>query len=271
VISWALVYLGLAIVAPLCALAQALFPASETTPPVFDRTRALDWAYWLVTPLGTGFFTRATTLGAAAVLALALGWTFHDGDDLLDVFHARSPIAAWPLFVQALVALVLADFVSYWSHRLRHHARFFPLHAVHHSAERLDWLAAARMHPFDDLVDNVVVTFPVLVLGFDPRIFVAIGPLLILHTLYLHASVRLSLGPLRWVIASPDFHRWHHSIDPAAQNANYGGVFSIWDVMFGTFRLPPARETRFGLAEQDAMPESLGAQLVQPLVRLARR
>jgi len=271
VISWALVYVGLAVFAPICALAQRWIPASETTPRVFDRSRRIDWAYWVITPLGTGLLTRMATLGAAATLAFALGWAFHDADDLLDVFHARSPIASWALPIQSIVALVLADFVSYWSHRLRHHARLFPLHAVHHSAEKLDWLAAARMHPLDDLADNVLVTLPVLLLGFDPRIFLALGPVLILHTLYLHASVRLSLGPLRWVIASPDFHRWHHSIDPAAQNANYGGVFSIWDVMFGTFRMQPERETHFGLAPGDALPESLGAQLVTPLIRLAQR
>ncbi len=270
-ISWALVYVGLAVVAPLCALAQHLWPADDATPRAFERSRGVDWAYWLITPLGTGLLTRAATLGAAAVVAFALGWSFHDANDLLEVFHARSPIAGWPIAAQFVLALVLADFVSYWSHRLRHHARFFPLHAVHHSAEKLDWLAAARLHPLDDLADNVAVTLPVLVLGFDPRIFLALGPLLILHTLYLHASVRLSLGPLRFVIASPDFHRWHHAVELEAQGANFGGVFSIWDVLFGTFRMPSERATRFGVVGPDALPESLGAQLITPLKRLARQ
>lgn len=267
-ISWALVYAGLAVLAPLFALAQRLAPADDATPAALDRARAIDWAYWLITPLGTGLLTRSATLGAAAVLAFALGWPFHDADDLLGVFHQRSPVAAWPIALQAIVALVMVDFLSYWSHRLRHHPRFFPLHAVHHSAEKLDWLAAARMHPLDDLVDNVAVTLPVLVLGFEPAIFLALGPFLILHTLYLHASVRLSLGPLRFVIASPDFHRWHHAVDPAARDANYGGVFSIWDVMFGTFRMPAERASRFGL-DTGRLPESLGAQLTLPLKRLA--
>jgi sterol desaturase/sphingolipid hydroxylase (fatty acid hydroxylase superfamily) len=270
VISLALVYVGLALVAPLCALAQRMIPADDATPRVFTRARLTDWSYWLVTPIGTGFFTRASTLGAAAAIAFAMGWAFHDADDLLLVFSARSPLARWPLPLQCVLALVIADFVSYWSHRLRHHARFFPLHAVHHSAEMLDWLAAARLHPLDDLFDNVVVTLPVLVLGFDPRIFLALGPFLLLHTLYLHSSVRLSLGPLRYVLASPDFHRWHHSVDLAAQNANYAGVFSIWDVMFGTFRMPEhERATRFGL-DTGKLPESLGAQLVIPVTRLAQ-
>lgn len=268
-ISLALVYVGLAVLAPLCALAQQLIPADDHTPRVLSRARLTDWAYWIVTPIGTGFLTRAATLGAAAGVALAMGWAFHDADDLMGVFSAHSPLRAWPLALQAVLALVLADFVSYWSHRLRHTRFLFPLHAVHHSAEKLDWLAAARLHPLDDLFDNVAVTLPVLALGVDPRIFLALGPFLILHTLYLHSSVRLSLGPLRYVIASPDFHRWHHAVDVEAQNANYGGVLAIWDVMFGTFRMPEARATQFGLAGEK-LPESLLAQLWMPVMRLMR-
>lgn len=270
-ISWVLVYVGLALLAPLCALAQRAIPAEDPPPRVLDRSRALDWAYWLVTPLFTGLLTRVTTLGIAAGVALAAGLPFHDANDLMDVFHARSPVAGWPLALQALVALVMVDFLSYWSHRVRHQRWFWPLHAVHHSAEKLDWLAAARMHPLDDLADNVVVFLPVLLLGFDPRIFVSLGPALILHTLFLHASVRLSLGPLRFVIATPDFHRWHHAVEIEARDANYGGVLAIWDVMFGTFRMPRERATRFGVDEASKMPEQLGPQLVVPIVRLAQR
>jgi sterol desaturase/sphingolipid hydroxylase (fatty acid hydroxylase superfamily) len=268
VISLAVVYVGLAIVAPLCALAQRIAPASERSSP-FDRARRLDWAYWLVTPLGTGLLTRLATIGAAGCVALALGWTIRDADDVLAVFHAHSPLGSLPLAAQIPLAIVVADFVSYWSHRLRHHRRFFPLHAVHHSPETLDWLAAARMHPLDDLADNVAVGLPVLLLGFDPLVFVAVGPLLLLHTLYLHANVRLSLGPLRFVLASPDFHRWHHAADEAAQGANFGGVLSLWDVLFGTFRMPSRRPTRFGLAG-DPLPETLAAQLLAPIARLRR-
>ncbi|MFO0683281.1 MAG: sterol desaturase family protein [Sandaracinus sp.] len=267
-ISLAIVYVGLALLGPLFALLQRLFPATSPVPRVLTRARGVDWAYWLVTPLFTGLLTRAATLGAAAVIAFAVGWAFHGADDLLEVFHARSPLAALPLWLQVVLALVLADFLSYWSHRLRHHARFFPLHAVHHAATTLDWLAAARMHPIDDLFDNVFVTLPVLVLGFDPRVFLALGPVLILHTLYLHADLRLSLGPLEKVIATPGFHRWHHATEVAAQSANYGGIFTIWDVLFGTYRRPVEEARDFGL-DGEGLPETFVGQAVEPLVRWA--
>lgn len=268
-ISLAIVYVGLALLGPLFAILQRLFPATEPVPAVLSRARKVDWAYWLVTPLFTGLLTRAATLGAAATIAFALRWPFHDADDLLAVFHARSPLAALPLAVQAVLALVLADFLSYVSHRVRHHPRLFPLHAVHHAATTLDWLAAARMHPLDDLFDNVFVTLPILVLGFHPGIFVVLGPVLILHTLYLHADLRLSLGPLERLIATPGFHRWHHATDLAAQNANYGGILTIWDVLFRSYRRPTDEARSFGL-DGEPLPETFAGQAMEPLVRWAK-
>ncbi len=268
-ISLVIVYLGLALLGPLFALLQRLFPATSPVPRALARARLVDWAYWLVTPLFTGLLTRAATLGAAAAIAFGAGWSFHDADDLLEVFHARSPVAALPLALQALLALVLADFLAYWSHRARHHPRLFPLHAVHHAATTLDWLAAARMHPIDDLFDNVFVTLPVLVLGFHPAIFLALGPVLILHTIYLHADLRLSLGPLEKLVATPGFHRWHHATEIAAQNANYGGILTIWDVAFGSYRRPVEEARDFGLAGE-SLPETLAGQALEPLVRWAR-
>jgi sterol desaturase/sphingolipid hydroxylase (fatty acid hydroxylase superfamily) len=268
-ISLVIAYLGFALLAPLCALAQRLWP-SAPAPRAMTRGRAIDWSYWLVvTPVITGVCTRAATVTVAVGAALAVGWGFHDANAVLSVFHERSPLpfAAMPLWAQLPLAIVIVDFVSYWSHRARHHRRFFALHAVHHSARELDWLAAARMHPLDDLADNVVVMLPVLFLGFDPIVLVVLGPLLLLHTLFLHSSIRVSLGPLRYLIITPDLHRWHHARDPAAQGRNFGGVLAIWDVAFGTFELPATPPTEFGLAV-DPLADTWHDQLVEPVRRV---
>lgn len=268
--SLALVYGGLLVLEPLCALAQRLWPSGEA-PRVFARERRLDWLYWLVTPLLTGVLTRAATIGALAVAVVAID---HDLDPqtFWSWFHARSPIGRQPLWLQAVEVLVLSDFLGYWSHRLRHTRMLWPLHAVHHAPERLDWLAAARMHPFDDLIDNVLVGLPVLLLGFDPLLFLALDPLLLLHTLYLHMAVRWRLGPLGHLLVSPVMHRWHHARDPVTQNANFGGVLSIWDRLFATWRVPARAPDAFGVDEAlpERLPETLRAQLWQPILRLAR-
>jgi sterol desaturase/sphingolipid hydroxylase (fatty acid hydroxylase superfamily) len=265
--SLALVYGGFLVLAPLCALAQHFFP-DRTAPPVLDRSRRIDWLYWLITPLFTGVITRAATLTFAATIALALDGRI-DPRTLLTTFHARSPIGEQPLWLQAIEALLIADFLSYWSHRIRHRGLLWKFHAVHHSPKQLDWLAAARMHPLDDLLDNVVVGLPILVLGFDPIVFLSLDPLLLLHTLYLHMGVRWDLGPLRYVIASPAFHRWHHAADEDAVDRNFAGVLSLWDVLFGTFRLPRVSPQAFGTPHTE-VPETLRGQLWEPIARLVR-
>lgn len=242
-----MVYGGLALLGPLLSLAQRRWPAPEGRPPIFARRRWLDWSFWLITPL----FTGVLTLGVGAWIAIGLaslgGHEVCTGAGLAlrcspwEAFVGAP--ARWPLPVQALLAFLLVDLLSYLSHRLRH--RFaWRLHALHHSPTELDWLAAARLHPLDDLADNVAVMLPVLLLGFDPRLFFAIGPLLLLHTLYLHAAVDWDLGGAGRLLASPAFHRDHHRV---GAEGNYGGVLSVWDHLFGT-TLPEGRpRAPFGL------------------------
>lgn len=269
-LSLAIVYVGLAVLAPLLALAQRLRPAAQGVPSPWTRARAIDWAYWLITPLGAGLLSRAIVVAAGAAVVLALGGRVAHADDVLSFFAARAVLRHLPWGAQLAIGLVLVDLLSYFSHRLRHHPRFFPLHAVHHSAEALDWLAAARMHPLDEIVDNVVVSLPVLFLGPEPWVFLALGPLTLLYTLLSHAAVRLRLGPLRFLVVTPDFHRHHHAIE--VPPANYAGMLALWDVVFGTYAEPHGEETglRFGLG-REPLPAGWRGQLLEPLRRLVGR
>ncbi len=261
--AFAAVYLGLALAGSLMALAQRRWPAGGA-PPALDRSRTNDLAWWLFSPLVTGTFTRVATLGAAFSLAWALGYGL-DAGAMLRALHAVMPLRPWshPLAWQWFEALALADLVGYWSHRLRHTRWLWPLHAVHHSASRLDWLAAARMHPLDDLVDELAVG-AVTLACFDPRVFAMLGPALIVHTVFTHAAVRCDLGPLGYVLVSPTFHRWHHEASRASPGCNFAGMFSCIDLAFGTFYLPEGEEpSRFG-APGDGVPEGLAGQLAHP-------
>lgn len=217
----------------------------------------------MVTPLLTGVLTRGALVGLSL---LVLGST--DPAQALTDLGARDPfgVGAWPLYLQAPLALVLADALSYWSHRARHHwAPLTCLHEVHHAPDGLSWSAAARMHPLDDLLDNGFVFFPLLCLGFSPALVLLLGPVLLLHTIYLHANVRLSLGPLDHLLATPAFHRAHHGV---GGSGNYGGIFTIWDRLFGTL-IPPGPTPITGLGRP--MPETLLAQLVLPVARIIPR
>jgi sterol desaturase/sphingolipid hydroxylase (fatty acid hydroxylase superfamily) len=266
-LSLLVVYVGLGALGPLLALAQRLRPAREGGPSIATRARAMDWAYWLITPLFSGLLSRALIVALGALLALALGAEIGHADDVLAFFEARSILGVMPSWLQLIVCLLLVDLLSYWSHRLRHRALFFPLHAVHHSSEALDWLAAARMHPLDEIVDNVLISLPILLLGPAPWVFLVLGPITLLYTLVSHAAVALPLGPLRFVMVGPAFHRAHHAVD--APGVNYAGMFSLWDLVFGTFRDPRSITTpqRFGVASP-VIEETLRGHLVTPLRRV---
>jgi sterol desaturase/sphingolipid hydroxylase (fatty acid hydroxylase superfamily) len=265
VTSLAVVYLGLALLAPLLALIERSRPAARGA-----RTRravAIDLAYWLVTPLLTGTFARALALGVVAALGMALGFGA-DGPSFLARVRAVMPLGHLPVWASLPVTLLFADLLGYVSHRLRHRGALWYAHAVHHGASELRAITAARLHPFDETLDTLFISVPLLLLGTPFGVFAALGPLFVLHTLLVHANVDWSFGPLGRVLASPRFHRRHHARD--LPPANYGGVFAFYDVIFGTFEMPEADPGVFGVADAP-VPESLLGQLVYPVRRLVRR
>lgn len=263
--SLIIVYLGFVVLGAFFAGAERRWPA---LPPVsvWRRDRLTDFGYWVFTPLVTGSLTRSATFGVIGFLALFAGYSPR-GEEFLASSRMGLRWSAGTLswWLQAILALLVADFVGYWSHRFRHTRAFWPFHAIHHSATQLDWLAAARMHPIDDLLDNVCVGLPILLLGFDLRLFAFLGPILILHTLLLHANVTWRFGPLRFVLVSPAMHRWHHAMELESHSRNFAGVFAFFDVMFGSFYLPDSRPQGFGTTD-DQLPSRLGRQLVYPFM-----
>lgn len=205
--------------------------------------RRLDLTYWLFfTPLVTGGLTRCTTLGAIALLTILV----------------PRPTIDLGFATELLLALVVADLVGYWSHRLRHTDALWRFHAIHHSPTRLDALAAARMHPVDDVIDNTLVGSVLFAAGFSTEIIFAIGPILFCHIALTHANVGWDFGVLRKILVSPANHRAHHEI---GASRNYAGMFSFIDVLFGTYE-----ETSGGRhGSGEPIPESLRAHLAWPL------
>lgn len=209
----------------------------------YSHMRLLDVTYWcFFTPFVTGVLTRLTTLGAFGLLAFLI---------------ERSTLS-FGFWIELPLALVYADFVGYWSHRMRHRDLFWRFHAIHHSPTKLDALAAARMHPIDDMIDNTLVGAALFVAGFSPQVIFAIGPILFLHIALTHADVSWSFGPLRKIFVSPQNHRAHHQIGAAR---NYAGMFSFIDVIFGTYGESDKQEYGSG----EAIPESLLGHLMWPL------
>ena len=221
------------------------------------RGRATDLVYWFFTPLVTKALTRVAIVLTLVPIFALLGWT------LTTHTHGFGPLSRQPIAVQAVEMLVLGDLIGYWSHRLFHTSRLWPIHAVHHSSVDLDWLSSVRVHPINDIVTKSVGALPFVLTGFNPSLLAGYVPFLTLFAILLHANVDWTFGPLRFVIASPVFHRWHHTTEADAIDKNFAGLLPVWDAIFGTLYLPSGRSpVDFGTREP--VPATFVGQLLYP-------
>jgi sterol desaturase/sphingolipid hydroxylase (fatty acid hydroxylase superfamily) len=221
------------------------------------RGISTDLLYWFFTPLVTKALTRVALLVTLLPLFTLLGWK------LTTRAHGFGPLSHQPLGVQALEVIVIGDLIGYWTHRLLHTARLWSIHAVHHSSTELDWLSSVRVHPLNDVVTKLAGAVPFVLAGFSPSVLAGYVPFLTLYAILLHANVNWTFGPLRFIVASPVFHRWHHTKETEALDKNFAGLLPLWDALFGTLYLPhDKRPVDFGTREP-VPPDFLG-QLMYP-------
>jgi sterol desaturase/sphingolipid hydroxylase (fatty acid hydroxylase superfamily) len=225
----------------------------------------VDVAWWLFTPTLGKVFTGVVVGGSLIGLAAAFGTSLTLAE-LRESGLRETFVSHQPFFVQFAAFLVLADLLAYWNHRAFHtFSRLWRIHAVHHSSTELDWLSSVRVHPLNDAIGSAVVATPLLLLGFAPAALAAYLPFLTLYAIMLHANVDWSFGPLRNVVASPAYHRWHHAAEEQALDKNFAGLFPIYDRLFGTHYLPRERKPqRFGVIGE-APPRSFVGQMLYPL------
>jgi sterol desaturase/sphingolipid hydroxylase (fatty acid hydroxylase superfamily) len=151
--------------------------------------------------------------------------------------------------VTLVILFVLVDFAEYWFHRAAHRVRFmWASHSVHHSTTRFNLTAAVRL-PWTGALSGAVFFFlPLTLIGFHPLAVTAMALLNLIYQFFLHTEHAPRLGPLEWVLNTPAHHRVHHAANEHCLDKNYGGVFIIWDRLFGTFAEARKDEKlRFGL------------------------
>jgi len=176
----------------------------------------------------------------------------------------QAAVGGLPYWVQIPAVIVLSDLGFYWTHRMFHAVPWlWRFHAVHHSIEELDWLAGTRVHPIDQILTKGVSLVPVVALGFSEW---AIGVYALLYqwqSIFIHANVRVRFGPLRFLLASPEFHHWHHSSDREARDRNFAAQLPFLDALFGTLHMPKGQmPTSYGLDRP--MPQHYVRQLLYP-------
>ena len=144
--------------------------------------------------------------------------------------------------------VILIDFIGYWLHRAFHGERLWLFHAIHHSSVELDWLSAARVHPVNDIANKSLQAMIIVALGYAPVLLAGALLLFTAYAIFLHANVSWNFGALRFVLASPRFHRWHHTAAEEGREKNFAGLLPLWDILFGTYTC--RRNSRLGSARR---------------------
>jgi ornithine lipid hydroxylase len=172
----------------------------------------------------------------------------------------------WDILPQLGLALVVGELGHYWGHRWMHTSKVgWALHAVHHSSERLYILSSARSHPLNVFTIYLASTAPLILLGASGEVLALFSLVNGVNGLLQHANIDLRVGPLHWVFATADLHRFHHSTDHKEGHTNFGGNLILWDVVFGTRYLPNERHgpARVGLPDV-LMPRGFWRHLFVP-------
>ena len=157
-------------------------------------------------------------------------------------------IDALPLPLQVAIGVVAGDLLLYWGHRAEHSVPLlWRIHAVHHSAKSLDWVAAHREHPLDGLFSQLCLNLPAFLLGIP---FYAVVPLFVFRGLcatFVHSNVRMPLGPFGLLFGDPVLHRWHHARVERCRH-NFANVAPYLDVIFRTHHRPEDESYELGIA-----------------------
>ncbi len=228
--------------------------------PKLRRGLGVDILYWFTTPL----FNQVLAMVAIGIVLLPLYLVLGRSLEVNSILSGYGPVAQLPLWIQGLIVIVVGDFFGYWTHRVGHSTVLWNFHAIHHSAETIDWLTSNRIHPLNDVFSKGIQAIPILLLGFSPVAVELYTPILTCYIAFVHANVPWSYGPFRYLIVSPAFHRWHHEMDRKAWGKNYSGLFPIYDVIFGTYFLPKGEQPqKFGI-DGVSMSENLIDQMIYP-------
>jgi sterol desaturase/sphingolipid hydroxylase (fatty acid hydroxylase superfamily) len=196
-------------------------------------------------------------------------------------FLSIDAVAAWPPVARIALALLWSDFLFWLIHYIRHKVKFlWYFHAVHHSQKELNFFTEYRVHPLDDVFALMFGVIPILMVEHSFVTVAAIVWIRHWHTRICHANIRTNLGPLRYILVTPQSHRVHHSVEPHHHDTNFGLTFSIWDHLFGTQYRNYDEYPKTGINEADFPSEqeadafaslnTLLSQLVYPFRAVAR-
>jgi sterol desaturase/sphingolipid hydroxylase (fatty acid hydroxylase superfamily) len=209
---------------PILLVLERLAPADEDQP-LFSRGLLVDAVWFATFPILGVWLINAFE----HVLAATAGHAF--GDLRLQV------LAGLPVWGQLLIVILLSDFLSWFTHLLRHKIpTLWEFHKIHHSQTQLNLFSPRRLHPGDQIATALIRFLPWTLLSMTYAVpgWLAWSIVVRMWEMVVHSNLRTNLGPLRYVLVTPQTHRIHHSLMARHIDKNFGNFFSIWDFMFKT-------------------------------------
>ena len=146
----------------------------------------------------------------------------------LELLPIDSPIT-W------IVAFLLYDLSYYWMHRMHHEIKvLWATHSVHHHGEEFN-LSTALRQTSTGWLWKWIFYLPMIMIGVPGEVFVTVAGVNLVYQFWVHTKHIGHLGILEKIFITPMNHSVHHAKNEEYIDANYGGVFIIWDRMFGTY------------------------------------
>jgi sterol desaturase/sphingolipid hydroxylase (fatty acid hydroxylase superfamily) len=165
--------------------------------------------------------TLAGAIGQALVYAIA--------------FYFAIPLGSIPLWSEIFLALLIGTFGGYWFHRLGHIIPFlWRIHGIHHVPVKVNLANNNVIHAFDVIGSAICVQLPLLIMGFSEESMFITGMVTAMLGYFIHANIDVRLGKLSYLIATPEAHRLHHSVD-YEEAGHYGADLVLWDLVFNSF------------------------------------
>lgn len=192
--------------------------------------------------------------------------------DFLGLFGVENlvaiQVASWPGWAQFLLMFLLADFIQWNVHRWLHHSPWlWEFHKVHHSVEQMGFAAHLRYHWMETVVYKSVQYLPLAMIGFGLDDFFILHMITIVIGHLNHANVKITYGPLKYILNNPVMHLWHHAkyLPEGSHGVNYGISLSLWDYLFGTTYIPNENENEpLGFDHIEEFPKTFWQQITYP-------
>jgi len=203
--------------------------------------RKLNWT--VAGDAATSFVTFAFFVAVTLVLL---------GGFYLTAYYVLQPYALFEIestWLTIGLCILLADFAYYWEHRMSHRVGIvWATHSVHHSSPYFNISVAYRFGVMDALWP-LLFHMPMVLIGFEPVVVLFSSAMVQAYQTFLHTDTIGKLPrPVEAVFNTPSHHRVHHGSNPYYLDKNYGGVFIVWDRLFGTFA-EEREKVAFGLVK----------------------